>query len=94
MSVDHRLQIRVRRVCPECNGCGIVHHPYWELFWQAAPHGQITEDYVQQWFSDHGCGPTEIPPEEIRCDRCDGTGLHEFWLDLSELASRLEEERG
>lgn len=92
-SKPDRIQIRARRVCPECNGCGIVPHPCWELFWKTAPQGKITDEYVRQWFSDQGFGGKEKPPEEIWCDLCGGTGLHEFWLDLAELV-RSEQELG
>jgi len=61
-----------RQTCPRCKGSGVIQHPAWERFWQR--YDKPTDADVSRHFQNEGYAPHEIPPEEIACERCDGTG--------------------
>lgn len=74
-----KFQIRARRECQKCHGSGIIDHPLWSEFYA------FVRTNPEAWWIDRGYAPTQLPPEEIECDECDGTGYVEFWLDVAEV---------
>jgi len=74
--------------CPKCYGYGYVQHPEWQAYWEQ--HDELTPESVREhfevpcWIED----PLEydgLPPEEIVCDRCGGTGIVDFLKFMSQL---------
>lgn len=83
-------EIRVRELCPRCQGAGVVQHPAWADFWAAlGPAGELSGERVEAWFGHRGYGPHEIPPEESDCPDCDGDGHVYRWLSLTDLPSGI-----
>ncbi len=75
-----KCQIRARRECTKCHGGGWVDHPLWLEFF-SLPRGEAGD--ATAWFAERGFGLGQVPPEEIECDECDGSGHIEFWMDVA-----------
>jgi len=85
--------------CPECNGNGIVAHPAWREYWQwndhyrSANYGrQPSEDVVRFWWVENGfehLSRHDLPPAEIDCYTCHGTGKIEEDIDLKSALTDL-----
>jgi hypothetical protein len=63
--------------CSVCEGDGWVQHPAWDAFFEDAGDDPVGPQATMQWFRDHGhavwCA-NDLPPEEIECVKCGGTG--------------------
>lgn len=83
---EHKqAEIAVRTVCLECLGKRMVQEAMWALYWETfGQEGTIrTQKEDLEWFRENGF--ERIPPEEIVCWECDGTGKIETWVKLGEL---------
>lgn len=68
--------------CPACDGIGRIYHPEWTKFWQAyaalKTSKPLTEDEILAWWQEHVESTvefySEIPPDEMDCHECHGTG--------------------
>ena len=78
--------------CQPCNGVGIVLHPLWARYWKSHPQGLPTHDDDLAWFRDNGhiSSYTKIPPEEIPCADCEGTGAIRREVPLLEALQQLD----
>lgn len=73
--------------CPECLGTGVVTHPAWREYWTVHPDGFPTAEDDARWFREQGY--TKIPPEEVDCGACGGTGYLSWRVPLQEALERL-----
>lgn len=84
-------RILCSRTCRKCYGAGVMQHPEWERFWQAHDPKQTTEQTIEDWFST--AGHPDLPPEEITCDECDGSGYVKQWISIDYFATLLKHRR-
>jgi len=74
-------------VCPECEGDGVVLDPCWREYLELGdPHRD------PDGFAREECGLEEMPPEEIECPTCGGTGVIRREVPLEEALAALEGE--
>ena len=57
--------------CPECRGDGWVEHPAWQRLGERWK--EMSRHDLRMYFSGEGYG--DIPPEEVECSRCRGSGI-------------------
>jgi hypothetical protein len=71
--------------CAVCDESGWVQHPAWALYWAEHSEGLSGVDQDMQWFRGQGwpvyC-EDDLPPEEVECSECDGTGFVSVEYDL------------
>lgn len=65
--------------CRKCNGAGYTINPIWEEYFRI--YDVITAD-IRDWFGYHGYH--HMPPEEIKCENCDGRGWISYKVPLEE----------
>lgn len=84
------MEVHVRRRCTQCEN-GYIQHPAWARFF-AEMNTSVADREVAAWFWDHEhvC-EGDIPPEEVPCPACSGTGWVESWIPHAELNSTLAE---
>ena len=73
--------------CSACNGVGVVGHPDWDAYWRKYPEDSPSLEIIRAFFSE--CGHDAIPPEEIKCLECEGSGIIESEVSLSEALADL-----
>lgn len=77
-------------VCPDCDGLGVVEHPWWTKYWEC--HDRLlSDDDLRSWFQEE-CGLypfDEIPGEERACPECDGYGRIEDEISLVDALKEL-----
>jgi hypothetical protein len=80
--------IEAEQPCPECQGTGVVQHPAWAAYWQEH-HGESlpTAEADERWFREQGY--SRIPPEELTCEVCHGTGIRRQRVPLAEALAAL-----
>ena len=66
-----------RAPCPTCEGTGDIQHPAWVAYYgeyDGLPKKSRRQFWNNDraWFRAHGCA--RIPPDEIPCPDCEGTG--------------------
>jgi len=88
------LKLLTRQTCPSCRGARLFQRPAWAQFWREwrARNGTLTEledGSVEQWFSNQGYDP--LPPEEVPCEICEGTGEVDGTIRIEDLARLLRE---
>jgi DnaJ-class molecular chaperone len=84
------LVIKVDK-CRKCNGSGVIEHPAWHQFWCEMHSPFVTEDVVQDWFHDNGW--KDVPPEEVTCPACHGTGEYRCEVPITpHILSEIEHE--
>jgi rRNA maturation protein Nop10 len=69
-------------VCPRCKGDAVIEHPAWQQYFDeywtpfVEKHERLpTDEQTETWWSEMGFGPKEIPPQEVKCHVCNGTGV-------------------
>ena len=89
MTEEYRVPVSM--VCGGCDESGVVVNPAWTLFWDAHPtaDGKVTHEEVVDWF--HSGGYEGVPPEEVDCVECRGTGYQERLVTLPEFKRMLAE---
>lgn len=94
------IRITVTYRCPHCKGDKIVQHYAWSEFWQTHdPKGIIKDGELEKWFSDRGYSVwyrglyndriQGLPPEEIPCFECEGSGRLSKEITIDNLAMLL-----
>lgn len=58
------------KTCRLCDGRGEILAPVWELYFIGHKYSDAIDD---EWFRNAGYGST-IPPQNIQCPECSGTG--------------------
>jgi len=68
--------------CFECKGNRVIEHPAWQQYfdehWKPfiEKHDRPpTYEEDEAWWSGMGYHRKEIPPQEVECHVCDGTGI-------------------
>ena len=75
-----------REKCPECDG-GVTNHPDWIAYWGSHFPDIKAPRETARWFCKRG--HHTLPPEEIKCLECNGTGIVESEVSLSEALADL-----
>jgi RecJ-like exonuclease len=81
--------------CPECKGEGFLTHGKWAVFYSVdqtfnEQNGRhMNEAETLAWFQERAY--SKLPPEEIECSRCKGTGKIEAWTDIQTFLIANEE---
>ena len=94
------MEIRVRVLCPDCQGVGIRYSPewrqWWSKFWAEEKNQPLPLRFSQEFAKSN---PEPAGPEEAPCGACNGTGYQEQWVSLALLRlaqaselSRLQKE--
>lgn len=99
MELTAESKVLVQQTCPYCKGTKVVDNPSWVEFNQMVKAKQVNPDNMEQWFRDRGeavestsMGTTywQLPPEEIHCAECEGTGTISGFVTMKELAAFLK----
>jgi hypothetical protein len=95
-----RFVVKSIETCPECQGEKWISDP--TGFWpgwrehqnqKAREGGRLTPDEFEAYVADHGYDPHRqgaLPPEEVSCGRCDGTGELVDEISLEEAIACLK----
>jgi len=84
--------------CEVCDEAGWVQHPAWALYWDQNPNGVLKYRGLRgveadmQWFRDQGYAvycEDDLPPEEVECSECNGTGFVSVEYDLRDALREL-----
>lgn len=87
-----------REKCAECNGTGMVMHPMWKEFFRENPKPLSTEDEAT-WWTKRGYDIERrqashfyqgLPPEEIDCRVCSGSGVLETPVELLQAIKEVD----
>ena len=62
--------LREDKTCRLCDGRGEILAPVWELYFIGHKYNDAIDE---EWFRNAGYGST-IPPQNIQCPECSGTG--------------------
>ena len=89
------MEILTRNLCKTCNGEGVVTHQGWleiyEIEKQANQQSGKIElfsiEKCNEYFKERGY--ENVPPQEIKCVDCDGTGKIEEWMPISSFQSLI-----
>ncbi len=80
-----RYLITCEKTCPDCEGKKTIKDPYgfWEEY---ADYQKSTDkpDSPQAFYSNSFPLSNSLPPEEIMCESCDGTGVVRSEVDFGE----------
>ncbi|HHI71472.1 MAG TPA: hypothetical protein ENJ91_10750 [Rhodobacteraceae bacterium] len=83
-------QVRSVCECPKCGGAGMVRHPGWERYrMEKEIRSQIDDEY----FFREEMGYDRIPPEEVNCDRCLGSGQLEEFVPFDDAMTAWRQQR-
>lgn len=88
------MEIQVRNLCTCENG--IISHPFWENHNERVKAykekmGEYPSGELEQcWLSDTGRDYKKIP-EEIECNKCNGTGYVTSYIDFSDFKQMILE---
>ena len=80
--------VRMRGPCPECNdgyGTGMVMSRAWREWW-------AEYDTAPPWRQAELANARPDEPEEVPCEKCNGTGWIEYWVPLAGLRQMLAKE--
>lgn len=79
------MQILTKEKCKECNGYGVVSGPIWNEFFEIESKSDRAweQEEVDNWFRERGYGT--LPPEELTCCECEGTGEIQRWMDIQKV---------
>ncbi len=94
MSYKKEYYLICKQTCPACKGNGITEDPTgkWEIYkaelektWlkQHGSSKQIPENAINQYWRSKGHWPGYLPPKQIDCETCGGTGIYEHQVDLT-----------
>jgi len=92
-------QYLVKKVysCPKCGGKGEVEHPAWEAWKASHDEGIYTTKEIREWMQKQGwldgcfwLTAEGLPDEIITCDKCDGNGVLEIWVNLEEALKEVQ----
>lgn len=76
-----------RTTCSACEGQGVVQHPEWKTFWEV--YRDDTNVTLHAAIDMH-FGVRKMPPEEIQCSNCAGTGTITREVPLAEALASLK----
>jgi len=91
------MKILTQQQCPVCEGTKMVQHPAWAEYYKEG-NRKFSNDETKEaekcveWFKKKGYATwdgnlhTLLPPEEIHCHECGGTGRVEEWMEVAEFA--------
>jgi len=82
-------QVRKTYECPSCGGFGVLPGPDWESFRMERSVDENLEatDYFR------ARGYESPPPEEVRCDRCQGEGILSEFVPFQEAIQAWRHQR-
>jgi len=89
------MEVQIRETCKECGGSGIISNPLYEDLLKLDRKKKkekgryLTNEEVEEWFSNQGYDPKKPPPEEYGCDNCGGTGKTTRWISIEEFKKLL-----
>jgi hypothetical protein len=73
-----------------------MEHPLWTEYFNeycvpfTKEHGRLpTDEQTETWWSEMGFGPKEIPPQEVECHVCNGTGVVHTKVSLEDAPAPL-----
>ena len=95
----NNIEVKVRRVCPECNGSGWVHNPVWGEFWERFGDEldralvEMTPDQYHELYERrlYESGLRGDEPAELTCAECEGERYVEMWVPLAQLVEVNDE---
>jgi len=83
------MEILTREKCNQCHGNCIISNPAWVCF-DAVEHAGDYFSAAREYFGAEE--DDELPPEEIPCPACDGSGYIQSWLRLGEVMLAAKED--
>jgi len=99
MTTTTRYILKKLSPCPDCDGIGVLAHPKWRRYhdWHDAyreSHHNCSpsDDATNTWWSENGYylnSRPDLPPQEIACYTCSGTGKLEQDIDLRSALTAL-----
>lgn len=82
-----------RGQCATCKGSGMVPNEAWQQFFKEHPGDLPSEDAIYRWFEDRGQLTNgsigKIPSEEGACGECEGEGVFEREVPLTDALKAL-----
>ena len=82
------IYVTRRHTCSEYEGNKFLSNPEWNELYRL--HEKPTDIIVQEYWRMKGYDPQNFPPEEYPCPGCEGTGVIEEEITLSEAIEILE----
>jgi RNA polymerase subunit RPABC4/transcription elongation factor Spt4 len=91
------MKILTQQQCPVCEGTKMVQHPAWAQYYKEG-NRKFSNDEVEEcekcveWLRKNNYMVADagtqalLPPEEIHCHECGGTGRVEEWMEVGEFA--------
>ena len=91
MKITPESTVTVSCKCAECKGVGVIPNPVWVEF-----NREVKEGRTSAWFISKGAAEKQtsmgstywrLPPDEIPCGECEGSGVTCAKITLREIAS-------
>ena len=96
MKITPESTVTVSCKCAECKGVGVIPNPIWVEFNREVKEGRTSADQMEPWFISKGAAEKQtsmgstywrLPPYEIPCGECEGSGVTCAEITLREIAS-------